>query len=77
MNDNVENIILEQLRAVRTELKSMNDRFGSLESKVDEGFEEVEAGNRALQGMMTGLFGYARSIDERVEHIEKKLGIEE
>ncbi len=72
MAESVDNLVLEQLRLIREDFRRMDKRFDDLESKVDE------LGNRAqsAEGILFGLGGYIRSIDERVEHIEKKLGIE-
>jgi hypothetical protein len=43
-----------------------------LEGKVDE----LALRAQSTEGVLFGLGGYVRSIDERVEHIEKKLGID-
>ncbi|MCB1342041.1 MAG: hypothetical protein KDK24_13445 [Pseudooceanicola sp.] len=63
MNDNVENIILEQLKAIRSDL-----------SEVKGKLEHVETSQKSLEGMMFGPAGYFRDIDMRVENIETRLG---
>ena len=69
MNENVENLVLEQLRLIRSDIKLLEEklsgRIDSLESKVD--------GNT---GVIIALGRYLHDIDNRVEHIEAKLGIE-
>jgi len=69
MNENVENLVLEQLRLIRSDIKlldqKLSGRIDSLEAKVD--------GNT---GVIIALGRYLHDIDNRVEHIEAKLGIE-
>ena len=69
MNENVENPVIEQLRLIRSDIKlldqKLSGRIDSLESKVD--------GNT---GVIIALGRYLHDIDNRVEHIEAKLGIE-
>ena len=72
MAPNVENIVLEQFKLIREDFKRMDKRFDDLEAKVDE----LGIRAQSTEGVLFGLGGYIRSIDERVEHIEKKLGIE-
>ena len=72
MSDNIDNLVLEQLRLIREDFKRMDKRFDDLEAKVDE----LGVRAQSTEGVLFGLGGYIRSIDERVEHIEKKLGIE-
>jgi len=68
----IENLVLEQLRLIRDDFRRMDKRFDDLEAKVDE----LGVRAQSTEGVLFGLGGYIRSIDERVEHIEKKLGIE-
>lgn len=72
MAENVNSLVLEQLRLIRDDFKRMDKRFDDLEAKVDE----LGVRAQSTEGVLFGLGGYIRSIDERVEHIEKKLGIE-
>jgi hypothetical protein len=69
MNENVENLVLEQLRLIRSDIKLLEEklsgRIDSLEAKVD--------GNT---GVVIALGRYLHDIDNRVEHIEAKLGVE-
>jgi hypothetical protein len=76
MNENVENLVLEQLRLIRSDIQGLDDklsaRIDGLEAKVDN----LAVRAQSTEGVLFGLGGYVRSIDERVEHIEAKLGIE-
>ena len=76
MNESVENLVLEQLRLIRSDIQRLDDklsaRIDGLEAKVDN----LAVRAQSTEGVLFGLGGYVRSIDERVEHIEVKLGIE-
>jgi hypothetical protein len=76
MNENVENLVLEQLRLIRSDIQGLDDklsaRIDGLEAKVDN----LAVRAQSTEGVLFGLGGYFRSIDERVEHIEAKLGID-
>jgi hypothetical protein len=69
MTDNVENIVLEQLRLIWADIRSLDlklsSRIDDLDAKVD--------GNT---GILVALGRYLRDIDTRVEQFEEKLGIE-
>jgi hypothetical protein len=76
MNENVENLVLEQLPLIRSDIQRLDDklsaRIDGLEAKIDN----LAVRAQSTEGVLFGLGGYVRSIDERVEHIEVKLGIE-
>jgi hypothetical protein len=76
MAENVNNLVLEQLRLIRSDIQTLDEklsgRIDGLEAKVDD----LAVRAQSTEGVLFGLGGYIRSIDERVEHIEKKLGIE-
>lgn len=71
MASSVDNLVLEQLRPIREDFNRMDKRFDDLTAKVDE----LGVRAQSTEGVLFGLGGYIRSIDERVEHIEKKLGL--
>lgn len=71
MAENVDNLVLEQLRLIREDFKRMDARFDDLAGKMDD----LDTKVRSVEGVLFGLGGYIRSIDERVEHIQQKLGI--
>ncbi len=77
MSENVDNLILEQLKGLRDEMRIMGDRLMGLEKSVKDGFEEAEVGRQAIQGVLMGLGHSLYGLETRVEHIEDKLGIEE
>ena len=69
MAENVDNLVLEQLRLIRSDIQKLDaklsERVDGLEAKVD--------GNT---GILVALGRYLHDIDNRVEHIEAKLGID-
>ncbi len=60
-----DNIVLQLLREIRERLTAVEGKIDDLSVKTD--------GHTAL---LIGLGKYIHDIDERVEHVEKKLGIE-
>ena len=70
MVENVDNLAPEQLRLIRDDLAKMNNRVDRLDGRMDE----VGMRLQSMEGVLFGLGGYIRSIDQRVEHIETKLG---
>lgn len=72
MNDTIENLILAQLRDIRDRLDRIDGNIAGLAEKVDD----LAIRAQSTEGVLFGLGGYIRSIDQRVEHIEKKLGID-
>ncbi|MGR3492929.1 MAG: hypothetical protein ACU0DW_12800 [Shimia sp.] len=77
MNDNVENMILAQLRELRAEMGEMKGGLENLRTEMNERFDDMETRQKAFEGMLISMAGYMRGIDERVEHIEAKLGIDD
>ena len=75
MSENVENIVLEQLRLIRDDLRRMDKRIENLEGKIDGGFDEVKVELHGNTMMIFGLSTVIGQIDKRVEHVEIKLGI--
>jgi hypothetical protein len=63
MAPNVENLVLEQLRPIREDMKTLNSKIDDLTLKTD--------GHTAI---LIGLGKYMHDIDGRVEHLETKLG---
>ena len=70
MVENVDNLAPEQLRLIRDDLAKMNNRVDRLDGRMDEVGKRLQS----MEGVLFGLGGYIRSIDQRVEHIETKLG---
>ena len=70
MNDNVENLILTQLRDIREGMTAMSGQIASLDQKVDEGLGEVSAKVDGVSLMMTMLASHVAHLEERVEQLE-------
>jgi hypothetical protein len=63
VTENVDNLVLAQLREIR-------QRLDTMEAKMDE----IKTGQNAQTGMLMALAGYIRDIDLRVEHLEQTIG---
>ena len=75
MAENVENLVLEQLKLIREDLKRMDMRFDALEAQMTSEFEEVRVDMHGQTMMIVGLSNVIGQIDKRVEHVEEKLGM--
>lgn len=67
MSENVDNLILEQLRLIRADIRGLDQK---LTTRVDD----VDAKIDGNTGILVALGRYLRDIDTRVEHIEERLG---
>ncbi len=67
MPENVDNIILEQLRLIREDIKRIEETLGG---KIDD----LEAKVDGHTGVMIALGRYVHDIDQRVERLELKIG---
>jgi hypothetical protein len=65
MAEEPDNIVLKLLREIR-------DRLDVVEGKIDD----LAVKSDGHTGLLVGLGKYIHDIDERVEHIEAKLGID-
>ncbi len=63
----VDNLVLEQLRLIREDL-------GSLKVDLAEFKAEAHSDFMAQKTMLFGLASVIGQIDERVEHLEQKMG---
>lgn len=75
MNENVDSIVLEQLRLIRDDLRKMNTRFDELQVKMSSEFDDVKTELHGHTMMIFGLSNVIGQIDKRVEHVEEKLGM--
>ncbi|NUB43457.1 hypothetical protein GEU84_003600 [Fertoebacter nigrum] len=75
MSENVNNMMLEQLRPIREDFRRMDKRFDEVEAKMIEEFDSVKTELHGHTMMIFGLSSVIGQIDKRVEHIEQKLGI--
>ena len=73
MAETVDNMVMEQLKLMREDMRRM-------EGKIDSLNEEVEDVGGRVDGLSVILVNFGKNIhdlDERVGHIEEKLGIEQ
>jgi hypothetical protein len=76
MAENVDNLVLEQLRLIRSDIQVLDEKLSGRIDRLEGKVDDLAVRAQSTEGVLFGLGGYVRSIDERVEHIEKKLGIE-
>ena len=74
MVENVDNLVLEQLRLIREDLRRMDGRFDAIDQKMAAEFENVKVELHGHQMMIFGLSNVIGQIDKRVEQLEEKLG---
>jgi hypothetical protein len=74
---NVDNLVLEQLRLIRADIQMLDEKLSGRIDRLEGKVDDLAIRAQSTEGVLFGLGGYVRSIDERVEHIEKKLGIEQ
>lgn len=67
MAENVDNLIIEQLRGIRDDIRK-------LDGKIDEVNENLTTRIDALQGITIGLGHYVHALDDRIEKLEDKIG---
>ncbi len=77
MAENVDNLVLEQLRLIREDLGTLRADFASFKAEVRGEFKDVKAELHGHTMMVFGLSTVIGQIDKRVEHVEEKLGIEQ
>jgi hypothetical protein len=75
MAENVDNIVLEQLRLIREDLGAIKGDLAAFKSDVHGEFAEVKSDMGALRMMVFGLASVMGQLDQRVEHVEEKLGL--
>jgi hypothetical protein len=67
MAENVDNLVLEQLRLIRADISLLDEK---LSGRVDD----LEAKLDGNTGVLVALGRYLHDIDGRVEMLERKLG---
>lgn len=82
MSDNVENLVLEQLRAIRADILTMRNESQNEFSEIKHRLSRVESGIAGIRGDNAGTQedvyrqqGVIDSIKERLQRIEKRLEI--
>ena len=76
MNENVANLLPEQLRPIREDLRRTDGRMTDMETRLSARIDAVDDKLQSVVGGLSGPGGHIRGIDKRVEHIEARLGIE-
>ncbi len=74
MSENIDNMVLEQLRLIREDLNGLRDGMQSLEARMDARFDDIEAELQGHRMMIFGLSSVIGQIDKRVERLETKIG---
>ena len=67
MAENVENLILTQLREIRGELSAMREDIGAIRTDMSQVDQKVDG----LTVMLGLLAGHVYHVEERVEKLEK------
>jgi hypothetical protein len=67
MAENVDNLIIAQLRAIRDDIRK-------LDGKIDEVNENLTTRIDALQGITIGPGHYVHALDDRIGALEEKIG---
>ena len=71
MTENVENLILTQLREIRSEIGVIKTQVIELNGKMAEGFADVTQRVNGITVILTGLAEHVNNVEERVEKLEK------
>ena len=74
MSENVDNLVLEQLRLIREDLRRLDGRFNALEAQMAEEFKDVKVDIHGQTMMIFGLSNVIGQIEKRVETLEHKIG---
>ncbi|MCA3509732.1 MAG: hypothetical protein IOC80_13725 [Rhodobacter sp.] len=74
MNENVENLVLEQLRLIRLDIGGLKGDLDAFKEEVRTEFSDVRSDLLGQQTMLFGLATVIGQIDQRVERLERKLG---
>jgi len=70
MNENVENLILAQLREMRVEMKGMSSEVADLRKEMGEGFADTNQRVDGLSLILSMLAGHLHGVEERIERLE-------
>lgn len=71
MAENVENLILTQLREIRGEIGAIKAQVSELNDKMAEGFDDVTQRVNGITVILTMLAGHVHHVEERVEKLEE------
>lgn len=80
MSNNIENLILEQLRVLRGEVQSLRNEVQSMREESREEFHNVKMPLNSLERLVSGFHddivivqGRIDRVDSRIDRIEKRL----
>jgi hypothetical protein len=71
MAENVENLILTQLREIRGDIGAIKTQVSELNDKMCEGFDDVTQRVNGITVILTMLAGHVHHVEERVEKLEE------
>jgi methyl-accepting chemotaxis protein len=71
MSENVENLILTQLREMRGEIGAIKTQVSELNDRMAEGFDDVTQRVNGITVILTMLAGHVHDVETRVEKLEK------
>ena len=71
MAENVENLILTQLREIRGEIGAIKTQVTELKDQMGEGFDDVTQRVNGITVILTMLAGHVHNVEERVEKLEE------
>jgi hypothetical protein len=77
MTGNTENLVLEQLRLIREDLGGLKRDLTAFKDDMSAFKDETHSDFVAQKTMLFGLASVIGQIDERVEHVEEKLGVKQ
>ena len=70
MNENVENLIIAQLREIRTDISAMKADISGIKGEMTGSFSEINQKVDGLTLMLGLLSGHVYHIEQRVEKLE-------
>ena len=73
MNENVESLILAQLREMRGDIAAVRGDVAALRAETANEFADLNQKVDGVSMILTMLAGHVHAIDERVERLETKV----
>ena len=73
MAENVDNMVLEQLRLIRQEMGEMRSEMAGMKIEIRDGMGDVRSELLGQRGILVALGSYISSLDTRVEHLEERI----
>jgi len=76
MGENVDNLVLEQPRLIRETLGDMRSEMAGMERSLKGEVADLRSEILGQRAILVGLGTYIGSLDVRVEHLEKLMGVD-